>query len=515
MQLATLKPIRTLQPQLPRPFSSCLARAPIGVNSRKRVRVVWTPNPGEQVAFLACPVEWALFGGKLGGGKTDALLADYLGQVDKDGYAGLFIRKSYPELLQAIRRSLVIYPTFGGKYNKSEKLWTFPSGATLRFGFVTCYEDALRYASDEYQWLGIDEATHIPYEAFELLTTRVRGGEARGIQEYIRLSANPNGKHMLWVRELFIDGKTPLDVYTNPDTGISTVFIPAALAPQLKGTKYERRLRVLSAKEYAALAEGDWYAYEGEIFTLVKGVHIWTWEQFNTFYGLPAENRAIPRAWNRYRSYDHGFAHPGACYWYAVPPDHRAIVYRELYTLAKDAQGRFVANEGAKIPPQNVAKVIAEYSEGEEYMASWSGPDLFAQVRQDQAGGVKISSHFAAEGIHFTAWDASAGSRVAGKQALHQRLHYERDAAGAISLWPMLVIIEGTAPHLVRTLPALEYSKQRPELWDKTAEDHAADSVTGFCKMNPLPTFEEPATNRVKGGYLDQLDGDDDDWMVS
>lgn len=493
MQATALKPIRTLYPGQ---SSSFLARAPIGPSSQSRVRLVWTPNPGEQVAFLACPVEWALFGGKLGGGKTDALLADYLGQADRHGYNGLFIRKSYPELLQAIRRSLVIYPVFGGRYNKSEKLWTFPSGATLRFGYVTNYEDALRYASDEYQWLAIDEATHIPYEAFELLTTRVRGGEALGIQEYIRLSANPNGKHMLWVRELFIDGKTPMEEYHNPDTGITTVFIPASLAPQLKGTRYEKRLRVLSAKEFAALAEGDWYAYEGEIFTLEKGIHIWTWEQLNAFYKLPTGNRSIPKAWNKFRSYDHGFAHPGACYWYGVPPDERAIIYREFYTVALDRNGKAQANQGLKMPPQQVARTIKEYSEGETYAASWTGPDLFFEVRQDQAGGEKIAAHFQREGIYFQAWNAADGSRVAGKQALHQRLHYEKDEDGNVTQWPGLIIIEGEAPHLVRTLPALEYSKQRPELWDKTSEDHAADSVTGFCKMRPWapPALRGPLT---------------------
>ena len=128
------------------------------------------------------------------------------------------------------------------------------------------------------------------------------------------------------------------------------------------------------------------------------------------------------------------------------------------------------------------------------------------------AGGLKIAAHFENEGLHFTAWRTGDGSRVAGKQALHQRLHFERGKDGSVTQWPGLVILDGAAPHLCRTLPALEYSKQRPELWDKTAEDHAADSVTGFCKMRPWA----PTKPDDKKGWRERLvESDDDDWMTA
>ena len=132
-----------------------------------------------------------------------------------------------------------------------------------------------------------------------------------------------------------------------------------------------------------------------------------------------------------------------------------------------------------------MAARIKELSGKETYSASWTGPDLFYEVRQDQAGGVKVASHFEAEQLHFTAWRANDGSRLAGKQALHQRLAYETDEDGTPTTWPGLVILGDAAPHLVRTLPALEYDPHDVELWDSDGEDHAPDALMGFCKMRP------------------------------
>jgi hypothetical protein len=161
-----------------------------------------------------------------------------------------------------------------------------------------------------------------------------------------------------------------------------------------------------------------------------------------------------------------------------VDEDGRAYVYREYYTVARDSKGGFIPNDGARIEPQKVAARIKELSGAEVYQASWTGPDLFYEVRGDQAGGVKVSSHFQAEGLHFTAWRANAGSRLAGKQALHQRLAYETGEDGTPTTWPGLVLLDGAAPHLARTLPALEYDRHDVELWDSDGEDHCLTADT-------------------------------------
>lgn len=501
--------------------SSFLVRAPIGLPSQapKRVKLAWTPNPGPQVSFLACPATEVLYGGMLGGGKTDALLADFTSQVHVPGYSGLFIRKSYPELLQVIRRSHRIYPALGGRYHKTEKVWTFPSGATLRFGYVTSYEDALRYASDEYQWIAIDECTHIPFDAFELLSTRLRGAASLGLSCYIRLSANPNGKHMLWVRQRFIEGKAPMKEYLDEDTGVTRAFIPADMSktPQLAGTGYAERLKGLGEAERKALLEGDWYAYEGSVFNLERGIHIWTWQQFNEHHALENEHRnKPPRDWTRFRSLDWGFAHPFACYWYAVDYEGRAWVYREWYGVAKDDKGKVQANVGARLEPATVAEKMAriEKEAGERIAVGWTGPDLGSKVRADQGSGRTIESHFADHGVLWSYWTASPGSRLAGKMALHQRLRYERDPeTGDIKEWPGIIFIDEETTHAQRTIPSLEYDQHQPEQVDTDGEDHAYDSISGFCKMKPWQPIKREESEHARLRRLAQKSKGGPAWM--
>jgi hypothetical protein len=480
-----------------------LVQAPV---SLPRPRINWTPNPGPQVAFLACDCDVVLYGGRLGGGKTDALLADFLGQVHRPGYAGLFVRRSYPELLQAIRRAHKLFAAHGGRFNKSEKLWSFPSGATLRMGFVTSYEDALRYASDEYAWIGIDEATHIPADAFELLSTRLRAARHLGLKTYIRLSANPNGRHMLWVRAMFIDGKEPMKAHHDELTGITIAFIPAGLAPQLSGTAYEKRLLLLGDAEYRALALGDWYAYEGEVFTLIAGVHVWSDEQFAEHVkGQPLGRDGVPKAWTRFRLLDWGYARPYAVVWVAVDFEERAWAYHELYGVAYDDRGNVRADVGSQEPPTQVAQAIAAYEEsmGEPIAGAWAGDDLWHKGRGDRGDTREMREFFEDERVFHEKFEAKRGTRLAGKTALHQRLYYTDKQQ------PGIIFLGQRVPHGVRTLPTLTYSKTEPELVCKKGEDHWFDAIKAFCikhawapvvdRRTPAQKFRERHRN-AQGG---------------
>ena len=441
----------------------------------------WRPNRGPQAAFLMCPVGEILYGGAKGGGKSDAIGPKAVKHALKYGEHAtvLILRETMPQLRDLMKRVRPHCLRAGATFNKVEKTWTFPNGASVIFGHLSAGCDP--YWGQEYSLIIIDEVTRCLATEVEYLELLGSLRSSRGIPCQVVLTSNPGGKGHNWVKARFM-GVPPLTVQKDPESGLERVFIPASLRdnPHLPPS-YAHLLAQMPDAEREAFLEGNWDAFEGRIFRLVPGVHLWSMAAFKERTG----HDAIPADWTRFRSYDHGFARPGACLWFAVDPEGRAYVYREFYTVEKDSKGAFVPNSGARMEPRKVAARIKELSGKETYSASWTGPDLFYEVRQDQAGGVKVASHFEAEQLHFTAWRANDGSRLAGKQALHQRLAYEMDEDGTPTTWPGLVILGDAAPHLVRTLPALEYDPHDVELWDSDGEDHAPDALMGFCKMRP------------------------------
>lgn len=475
----------------------------------------WACNKGPQREFLfgkLGAVREVMYGGAKGGGKSEAIGPKALLHVNEHPQWArvLILRKDYPQLSELIERMKPMCLAMGGTYNKTEKVWVFPRGARIKFGHLT--DGWTPYWGHEYSLMVIDEITRCIHSETEYISLLGSLRNSHGVPCQVIVLTNPGGAGHEWVKARFLN-VPPRTIQREHATGLERVFIPALLSdnPHLPAD-YRATLEQLPDAEKRAFLEGNWDAFTGQVFDLKPGIHIWTWEQLNAFYGLPKGNTTIPKDWNRYRSYDHGYNHPSATYWHAVPPDGRAIVYRELYTIAKDRNGQPVANQGSKMAPQLVAETIQAYSESETYAASWCGPDLFAEVRQDMAGGVKIATHFQNAGIYFTAWNAGPGSRIAGKQALHARMHYETDKQGQLTTPPAFLVLEGVAPHLVRTFASLEYSTVNVELWDKTSEDHAADSVTGFCKMRawaPINTRKQDTGWRERSVATRQKD-----WMT-
>ena len=461
------------------------------------VRVLWRPNPGPQTAFLACPVREILYGGAKGGGKTDAIGPKALKHCQTYGQWAtvLILRENFPQLTEIMERMRPLCLAAGGKYNKVEKTWRFPSGARIIFGHLSNGCDP--YWGQEYSLIIIDEVTRTIKTEAEYLKLLGSLRNSHGVPCSVVLTSNPGGAGHNWVKARFMN-VPPLTVQKEPKSGLERVYIPASLRdnPQLP-PEYRATLEQMGEAERRAFLEGDWEAFEGTVFKLDRGAHILTWKQVNERLGLPEDNRKLPGDWTRFRSMDWGYSHPFAVYWYAVDHEGRAWVYREWYGIAKDNSGRIIPNHGAKLLPTQVGEKIAsiEAETGERMAASWSGPDLKQTVRADHAtSGRTPEDQFRDAGVFWQYWTATPGSRLAGKLALQERLHYEQDDQGQPKELPGIVFIEEECPHAIRTLPALEYDPHQPELVDKGGEDHAFDSLSGFAKMKPWKPVKDTKT---------------------
>lgn len=206
-----------------------------------------------QRRFLELSSREAFYGGSAGGGKSDALIMGALQFVDRPGYAALLLRRSFPDLSQPdalIPRSHEWLAGTAARYSVQEHRWTFPSGATITFGYADSLADIVRqYQGAAYQYIGIDEIGQWREPEYQYLLSRMRRHSGTTIPIRMRCAGNPGGIGHAWVRARFVK-----------PGAIERPFVPAKLAdnPHLDADEYRRNLALLDPQTRRQLEDGDW-----------------------------------------------------------------------------------------------------------------------------------------------------------------------------------------------------------------------------------------------------------------
>ena len=250
--------------------------------------VTFTPK---QQQYLSSTARFLLYGGGAGGGKTHVAIFDMLGlnnpgngrrAIDVPEYTGLFLRRTMPQLREVIRRTQEIYPTWGrcdktGKeprWYEQKKVWVFPSGAHIFFGYIDRFDDVYNYQGWEYQTICFEELTQWPTaDAFLYLHSRLRKTTGNPVHLGMRATCNPGGVGHQWVRRFWQISdagdptrfNVPTEIELNGEAQVIELerqFIPSLLDenPFLSQAEYAAALEDPSQSEQMkrALRYGRW-----------------------------------------------------------------------------------------------------------------------------------------------------------------------------------------------------------------------------------------------------------------
>lgn len=183
---------------------------------------------------------------------SDALLMAALQYVEVPNYAAILFRRTFADLAlpgALMDRSQEWLSGTEARWNERDKTWTFPSGATLSFGYLEHENHKYRYQSAEFQFIGFDELTQFTETQYRYLFSRLRRLEGSKVPLRMRAASNPGGVGHEWVKQRFIIEKNHL-------------FVPAKLEdnPHLDREEYVHSLMELDPVTRQQLLEGDWSA---------------------------------------------------------------------------------------------------------------------------------------------------------------------------------------------------------------------------------------------------------------
>ena len=471
-----------------------------------RIEVNYVPTPKQQL-FHTTTANEVLYGGAAGGGKSKAIVMDALARCLKyPGTHAYLFRRTYTELEDTlIKEAKASIPKGIGKYNVSRHDWSLFNGSVLHFRHCASVQDMYNYAGAEIHWLYMDELTSFEYEIYTFLKTRLRAIKALGIEPVVRCASNPGNIGHGWVKAYFVDAGPYMSLITRTEKSevlgrekkFTVQYIPAYATDNPYITEdyifeLERKPKALRD----ALLYGHWDAFEGQVFTE------WTSSEehfMDRRYTHVIEPFEIPLDWPRYMGFDHGYTRPWAAGWFAVAPDKRLYMYRELY-------GATGPNKGDEKSPREIARAIVEAEELERRenirVDRIADPAIFDRSRGDSVADLMRDMDGRMGGPIFRKGD---NNRLNGLMQVHERLRFNEAGLPGVQFFK-------TCYNTIRTLPALPYSLTKVEDVDTDAEDHLYDVCRYVFQAYPMPAAPVKRYHtRIRTPYDD---GEEDEYYA-
>ncbi len=408
------------------------------------------PNP-RQREFFASRARHTAYGGARGGGKSWAMRRKFvLLALRYDNLQLLLLRRTLPELTENHVRPLQTELSGFVNYNQTQRVFAFPNGSRIRLGYCDNEKDVYQYQGQEYDVIGLEEATHFTESQMQFLTTCSRSVRT-DFTPRMYYTCNPGGVGHAWVKRLFIERD-----YRNSEVPEDYVFIPARVTDNpvlMRDASYRITLENLPEPLRRAHLDGDWDVLAGQYFAeFSRERHV-------------VEPFVIPEHWRRFRAMDWGYNDPCAVLWLAVAPGGRVYAYREYYERG--------------VLSSETARRIRQLTGEEKIAYTVASPDAWQQRGMNASGdipGMSIAEVFANGGVPLIRAD---NARVAGWQRVREYLASADDGS------PLLQVFR-CCGNLIRTLPLLTFDAKNAEDVSDGCEDHAPEALRYALMSRPV-----------------------------
>lgn len=473
--------------------------------------------------LLVGKVDWLLYGGAAGGGKSE-LLAYHVHELSMrfPGHRSLLIRTSLPEL----RRSLIIRTQV--RYAQIEanailrsvdnvKAWWYDNGSIIEYGYCARDEDVGQFMSAEYDFIGFDEATQFtPYQML-MISGRLRTSKkmaASGVRTHVMFATNPGDRGHTFLYQMLVGptqyGKyavvydvsngfedppivrlvelpddleelAKLEIEHDPNNHLVVAFVPSTVVdnPHIDPA-YKKHLSMLPETERRQKLMGDWDTFTGQYFVeFQRDLHV-----------VPPF--PIPDSWQKYRGIDFGTANPFCCLWGAVDPaDGTMYIYREAY-----AKGLTAAEQARLIKRLSVS----HEERPEHYSMTVGDPSMFNNT---SGMGTTVAGQYQTNGVILT---KAKNQRIGGWQNVRRYL------APSPNDQVIRLKVFDNCVNLLRTMPMMRHAHNNPEDLDTKDEDHAVDALRYLLGCRPYEVQKRAAKRYAEGAegrvqkYMERLD---------
>lgn len=314
-------------------------------------------------AMLAGPAETGKTYGTLH--KLDALLWKY------PGAQAVLVRKVrntvYPTVLQTYQRKILRPDSPIRVYGGERPEWfDYPNGSRL---WVAGMDDPGKALSSERDFIYVNQAEEIADDDWQVLTTRATGRAGNAPYGQVLGDCNPGPPHH-WILK-----RPTLKVFEsrhedNPSLWANGVWTE-------RGKRTLEVLDALTGVRKQRLRHGLWVAAEGQVY-----------EGWDPALHL-IDPFTLPRAWSRFWAVDFGYTNPFSLGWWAMDPDGRLYLYREIYhtqRLVEDHARQAVDVSARDRDPTPTAVVCDHDAEGRATFERHARVATDAAVKDIQAG---------------------------------------------------------------------------------------------------------------------------------